>query len=944
MERGSLARADSRFPLLLAELGFLPADLARAAGAGEDPVDFALRYLSSRGRIDEALAALDRSELPRDAADRMGHWCRRAESYAGETDPGISLESLAPSPSTKKETGPAAGAATRDTTAPRPSGSSPAEAGEADFPALLPDRYEFRKLLGRGGMGAVYEVFDRELGRAVALKALGKRSDGAVRRFVAEARATALLEHPGILPCYTVDVDRGGGLYYTMMKVEGRSLAEALPEISLETALRALVQAARAVAHAHSRGIVHRDLKPANVMLGEHGEAWVVDWGLVALGSGGPEPEEEGDAWAHGRLTVTGAMLGTPGYMAPEQLDAGSLPVGPAADVHGLGAILYEILSGARPYPARTKTEFLRRMAAGPPAPPGPQAPPALAAIAMKALARVPEERYGTAGEFADDVAAFLARAPVSVYRSPLPLAIVAWVRKRPVASAAVAVLALLSAGLGAAAAVRTALEAQALRSVAEEGEKERLALRERSELGLEKSLADSRSAHEERLARLAEYALPFEKVYTEPRSSQEAEEQARKLASLDPLVFRPSNDPAVARACDAWEAAVAEARSHLETLGSSFARETGRECDTRLDREELEWAFAEALATERATFRSRQVEEARRTSGAGDPPPAWSHACELARAMAGPGALGPDDPAIASARELLAARGRLAVGPLPLGATGVLVEYQTGENPFGREVVREGISSEGVSIELPIGSYALEVSRGGRAFVFPALVERCGDSRIEVALPEDLPGGFVWIPPGSYLAGGQGQDAWPRHRRVLSRGFLIGEAPVTSIEYAAFLADARPAARWEIPAGHPAYFVSRDDAGAYLAWKSAKDPLYDYRLPSEEEWARAASGADGRAFVWGDRFQDGLADAAGHAGVQPAGVSPFDRSVFGVLDLAGNLRDWTSSGAPGGNAVVRGGDWTLSEDDARIEFRDVSLGPQDRVNYVGFRVVAVRR
>lgn len=311
-------------------------------------------------------------------------------------------------------------------------------------------RYARDGTLGRGGMGVVYLAHDRRLGRAIALKEAARGGEVA-RRLQREAKVTASLEHPGIVTVHDSGLTAAGRPFYTMRLLRGRPFSAAIAEqVSLEGRLgllRRYLDACNAVAYAHAEGVVHRDLKPANIMVGGFGETQVVDWGLAARvgGAARVEPaggEVDGDPTA----TRSGAVLGTPAYMSPEQ--ARGEPVGPAADVWSLGAILYELLSGRLPRERGSSDEVLARAREGEvPSPLGLEAPPELVAIAERALALDVADRYPDAAALAADVAAYLDGRRVGAHEySPLELLrrlVRAW--RAPLLVGALAALALLA-------------------------------------------------------------------------------------------------------------------------------------------------------------------------------------------------------------------------------------------------------------------------------------------------------------------------------------------------------------------------------------------------------------------------------------------------------------------------------------------------------------------
>jgi len=237
------------------------------------------------------------------------------------------------------------------------------ELGDDQLAALgFSERYVFERNLGEGGMGVVKLLHDRQIGRRVAVKLMrgqGGRDEQA--RFVREARVQGQLEHPAVVPVYDLGVDPDGRCFFSMKRVNGATLEEVLAELragseearrtwSERRLLSAFSSICLAVEFAHRRGVVHRDLKPGNVMLGGFGEVYVLDWGLSKV-AGLPElPPAASVALPHdaGSETLDGAVLGTPGYMSPEQA-RGERDVDARADVFALGAVVFECLAGDPP-------------------------------------------------------------------------------------------------------------------------------------------------------------------------------------------------------------------------------------------------------------------------------------------------------------------------------------------------------------------------------------------------------------------------------------------------------------------------------------------------------------------------------------------------------------------------------------------------------------------
>ena len=252
------------------------------------------------------------------------------------------------------------------------------------------DRYEFHEEIGRGGMGIVYRAVDRELGREIAIKVLNAGGAGIAERLRQEARILGQLEHPGILPIHDIGTLDDGRLFYVMKLVRGERLDRfAARTVSIAERLRNVDRLCDAVAFAHAHGVVHRDLKPENVMIGAFGEVLVLDWGVAKVREDTP-PAVTAVRGSVG--TQHGTVLGTPGYMAPEQA-AGNDHVDHRADVYAVGALLTFLV---------------------------PDAPRALKAIAERACQPEPGRRYSSVEALAADVKRYAVGLPVDAYREGL--------------------------------------------------------------------------------------------------------------------------------------------------------------------------------------------------------------------------------------------------------------------------------------------------------------------------------------------------------------------------------------------------------------------------------------------------------------------------------------------------------------------------------------------
>jgi len=289
---------------------------------------------------------------------------------------------------------------------PTPSNGLPP--GVMTLPVTFGD-YELLEEVGRGGMGVVYRAFQNSLGRTVAIKMLLRRdlaTPGDLARFRSEAEAAAQLDHPGIVSIFEVG-EYEGHPFYSMQFVEGTTLAKRLLQgpLPARKAAALLAKVADAVHMAHARGVLHRDLKPSNILIDSDGKPHVSDFGLAK--------RLEADV----SVTHTGAILGTPCYMSPEQAAGSRGDVGPTSDVWSLGAILYQMLIGRPPFQASSPMDtLLAVLESDPPLPRSidRQVDRDLEMIALKTLQKPQELRYATAADLAADLRAFLAGEPVA--------------------------------------------------------------------------------------------------------------------------------------------------------------------------------------------------------------------------------------------------------------------------------------------------------------------------------------------------------------------------------------------------------------------------------------------------------------------------------------------------------------------------------------------------
>ena len=779
-------------------------------------------------------------------------------------------------------------------------------------------RYEDLGLLGRGGMGEVRLVRDRILGRELAMKLLppeAAETPDARARFLAEARLTAQLSHPGIVPLHDCGALPDGVLWFTMTRVRGRTLAEVITEHHAapggptpEARSRLVDVFARiceAVAYAHGEGVLHRDLKPANVMIGPFGEVLVMDWGIArAVAPGAPEA---GLADAGGHGTLAGQILGTLAYMPPEQARGDGARLGPTCDVYSLGTILYEILCGTRPYSGTPKAVWAQ-LVAGPPEPLTVRSrglPEDLVTLCERAMARDPGDRPPHAGALAEEVRRVQdgarrrerARAMVSDARARTPVIEALRARARALHAEARGALA------------RIPLFAP------EEEKAPAWAVQDEAR-ALDRAAARETAAWQEQL-RAALLEAP---------DLEEAHDTLAEAHRAELLAAEESGDAEGAARAEQLLAA------HAGRGRASFLQEDG----------------ALTLVTDpegAEVWLLRHVEERRRLR--------IQPVCHLGRT-----------PLLAvslprgSYLLLIRAPGRREVRyPVLIGR---------GEHWSG---VRPGSDSPHVVPLLP--DHALGE---GDVYVPPGWFVSGGDP----AASESLPRRRLWadglvakrhpVTQAEFLSflndlvrtgrAPEAEAACPRAGGAMTGTvdvplFARGEAGQFT------LAAGSPADQAHVPVTS----VSWHGAAAFAAWAAARTGL-PWRLPGEQEREKLARGADGRFFPWGDEpettWANMVSSRPGAASLAPVEAFPIDESPHGIRGLAGNVRDWcaerwTPEGpeSPGDIVVVntaapddpalrsiRGGAWSSAPPAMCRAAGRFAARPEERFRAVGLRLV----
>ena len=802
----------------------------------------------------------------------------------------------------------AAGAITSIQAVRTPSSPTPSSASSSSGTRPGASRYEMIGEIGHGGGGDVFEVKDTDLRRNVALKRLRREhtDPGLLTLFLQEAQLTAQLEHPNIVPVHELGATANGEPFFTMKRVTGQTLHEVLQALQRRepaavarfTRTRLLVvflEITRGVAHANARGVVHKDLKPANILIGSHGETLVADWGLACADPLPPELVDNGAAlppveWPSVHTADMG-VSGTLHAMAPEQARDGVIDR--RVDVYALGVVLYELLTGERPFHWRSLAEA----AAPRPLPVAPRArtphreiSEELEAICLRCLQPEPADRFQGAGALSLAVENALTGS-----------------RRRQQAAQVAA---------------EARANQEAMRTL--RAEKERL---------------------QRRLHELQELVKPWD-----------GEAQKQPLWTTEERLFDVDTaiDDALAATLDKFNQALG--------LDPGFVDAEDALADLHLElflEAELAGNRRDQLFHRRLVSRHHRGRYTALLEGRG--------LVTLRPRVDGHDAVG----AVITAVSLVERGKRIVEGDpieLPEASDGGRVHNLSlpmGSTLFTIAVPGHVPPLAPVKVHVHVGRQArldLEVNLQPAALLGTAVI-----------------GGFVHIPAGPFIAGGdpESQNAGPR-REVVLPDFFIARTPVTCGEYLEFLNDlgttdgdaarrhaprTKPdgGALWEPDAtGHwalprhdadgnpviknaPVMGVSFFDAQAYCGWRSQKDSVA-YRLPTEDEWEKAARGVDGRFFPWGNGFDPTFCKmATSRPGrPQPEAVMsyPVDVSVYGVFDTAGGIREWCDSfyDASRETRTLRGGAWYFNPSFCRTAFRHGYL-PHIVFTNFGFRL-----
>lgn len=784
-----------------------------------------------------------------------------------------------------------------------------ADAKDGEFVASLQARdfearYELGRELGQGGMGVVLSVRDRVLGRDLAMKIMrggpAGRQRRMLRRFLDEAAVIARLEHPGIVPIHELGVDSAGQVYFTMPLIRGRTLLAVLRALrsgaagwSKERVLLVLLSAADAVAYAHSRGVLHRDVKPSNVMIGSFGEVYVLDWGLSRANE---FPHSDGDTAALEAqcITLHGEVLGTPAYMAPEQAAAGPRALDERCDVYALGAILYELFGGMRPYGECDSGHALAQLRAGP-APAleslAPRAPAEICAIVRRAMARNRDERYPNVESFARDLRAFVEGRVVLAHERGLWPELRKWVaRNRALSAAAVAVL---SVAFASGAVLVRGEQARRLDALA------------RGDANGLRALA---AQFDELWPVTPEAAPAMERWIQECRAIlQRAPEHRASLASLELKALARADETALERAARNSKLA-ARARLVERVRGLERERTDIREhgvgpgraqgiawIEERLHRTRLQLEELDARLAGRSAWSFEDARDADRHH-------AWRNVLELEPQFSdhGGGLLRAMEERDARARTL---HERSIATYAREWSTAIDAIADRGLCPaYGGLVITPQLGLVPLGADLASGLWEFGHVESG------AIPERRADGGL--VLDEHSSVVLVLLPPGTLplqrdavAEGGQNSAAVAR-----LDAFFIGKHELTQAQW------------WRLSSANPSYHHVGSDwpeklrpEGAVtwtqpveqISWFDADETLrrWDLKLPTEAQWEYAyRAGTTTKYYTgeslcsiraWINAWNEGAPDLVDDDWGIPAPIGTFPPNPWGLHEIAGNVAEW---------------------------------------------------
>ncbi len=850
-------------------------------------------------------------------------------------------------------------------------------------------RYTLVSLIGKGGMGAVYKATvpgdDKTYAVKVLLGAISPDSPY-LERFKREAKATAKLTHAGIVKIHEFGRDEDK-FFFAMDFIDGKPLDEVIEgkRLSVKAAVKAVIQVSEALEHAHDAQVVHRDIKPSNLLLDKGGRVFITDFGIA---------RDESAA----TLTAEGEILGTPFYMSPEQAMGRREEIDRRSDIYSLGITLYELLTSTTPFRADDMHQLMKRIVTEDPVKPSllnHEVPFQLETVVMKAIRKEKEKRYQSAKEFGDDLRRWLKGEDV-VARNLTLIEKTMKVMKRNKGASAMGGAAAFIVVCFIAAVMLAALSSSAAKArEAAEREEKAAGLAEEGERLLNSGdVAQAMASFEKSLSIKEKKNKAAEVGKARCKRLLEAEEERKRTAQVrrealewtrKAKAARKDGDEASARRIEIgdriarmetdWGAGVEG--SEMNQLRQEFAKLAAVE-----DR-----SYNQALGLlSNALFKDPASSEARREmAGIHFNRAMAGFKLALARGETGKiekmflevsmaDAAGDFRKRVEELRSWVRSKRRVSVTTDARDCELSLVSTDLDAGTESRPARLKDFS-----FELGAGSYIIVAEAPGHMTArYPLLVkppmeesEASAVIQADIRMIKKKPDytGMVWVPPGRFLMGGPDAVRGGRLRPVEVKGFLIDVTEVKHAQYKAFFDKAVKDKPGEAAKLLPAYGTDVANPGNWIAdaggktWTVPKEwvnrPVggiswfaahafansVGKRLPTHEEWEKAARGTDGRLYPWGNRFDENRCVSKFHPAytaangwfiIVEADSEPRGASPYGCFHMAGNLAEWTSSDIYD-HKINRGGCTVDDYEIMRCGSVDNST-PDSKVGTLGFR------
>jgi serine/threonine-protein kinase len=758
------------------------------------------------------------------------------------------------------------------------------------------------RTIGLGGVGLVVSAHDPNLDRDVAVKMLrgeNKNKLPDIERFIREARATADIEHPNVIPVHEMGVMEGVGVYFTMKKVKGDNFNTVIESLKKGDKaycekytrlylLEIFISVCNGVAFAHNRRIIHRDLKPHNILLGDYGEVLVMDWGLAKFLDSKEEdkyrdvPDEKkvrpllGDS----SMTTDGTISGTPNYMPPEQADGKILELDERSDIYSLGAILYQILTYFPPYNGTDIYKVLADVQRGNFMPPRKRCPNLkipreLEAVCVKAMSFEKKDRYQNVQELIKDIRNYIEGFSVSAHPDSF------LVKFRKLCKRHLAVSSTIAAAIFI---VVTGLLLLKLIFFTQYHTIITAADKNRMEGNAE--LRDATRAYRE-----------LDGIASKRVVREESAEEVELSKKLSELYIDAENK---------YETAFLLYNSVPDAYSRELPLREGL-MDIMFNRLRYSILVKNYERAEKWLNFIRQ----------------WTDNFEK---------LSPENRnTVLGFLDIVRGDGFIKISTKPAGASITLWKLVDNGDGVLSECDSRMLGASPVNgFMIPKGSYLLKIKSGNRPEVtYPVAINHGEKEKPDIFIPASVPAGMVYVPAGMFFIGGENSRYYRSHE-ISIPGFFIKKYEVTFGEYLEFWKDLKTrdekekhmskiifdasgrafADAWNsdgklishLKENLPVVGILHESALAYCEWLSRKTGK-KIMLPTAEQWEKAARGVDGRNFPWGNGFNAEYANIHENTVARkkfgyfaPPGSFPKDVSVYGLYDTGGNVREMTSS------------------------------------------------